>query len=105
MSDSPNGMTASAAPLPVAPAHPPFPFVRLLYAIGFGFIAWFVLHIVFVVAAVQFILLAINGRTNAELKNFCAALLRYEVEVLAYILFIREQEPFPFAPFPTAQPQ
>jgi hypothetical protein len=101
MTDAPNP-TGNAAPPPqaVVPHHPPFPVVRLLYSIGYGFIAWFVLHIIFVLAVVQFVMLAVNGRVNEELKAFCNTLLQYEWELLAFITFVRDEQPFPIGPFP-----
>ena len=101
MSDSP---TPPGSPPPpaqaVVPYHPPFPFVRLLYAFGYGFVAWFVLHIIFALAFVQFVMHVINGRANEELKSFCNTLLQYEWELLAYITFVRDEQPFPIGPFP-----
>jgi len=82
------------------PPHPPFPVVRLLYAVGYGFIAWFVLHILFLLAVVQFVVLAINGRPNEELKQFCLTLVQYLWELLAFMTFVRDEQPFPFGPFP-----
>ena len=82
------------------PQHPPFPFVRLFYSIGYGFIAWFVLHIVFLLAVVQFAVIALNGRANEELKHFCLTLVQYLWELLAFITFVRDEQPFPIGPFP-----
>jgi hypothetical protein len=82
------------------PQRPPFPIVRLFYAIGYGFIAWFVLHILFLLAFVQFVVIAINGRTNEELKHFCLTLVQYLWELLAFITFVRDEQPFPIGPFP-----
>jgi hypothetical protein len=74
--------------------------VRVLYSIGYGFIAWFVLHILFFLAVVQVAMIAINGRANDELKNFCATLIQYEWELFAFITFVRDEQPFPLGPFP-----
>lgn len=93
MSDAPN-------PQPLPPSHPPFPIVRLIYAFGYGLIAWFVLHIIFLLAFVQFVMIAINGRTHDEIKSFCATLLQYEWELIAFITFVRDEQPFPVGPFP-----
>jgi hypothetical protein len=82
------------------PERAPYPFVRLLYAFGFAVVAWFVIHIIFAVAAVQFIVLAITGRLNDELKNFGFSLVQYLWELLAFITFVRDEQPFPFGPFP-----
>jgi hypothetical protein len=97
MSDMPPNNSASSAP---SAAHPPFPFVRLLYSIGYGFVAWFVLHVLFVLAAVQFVVIAINGKVNEELKSFSLTLIQYEWELLAFIAFVRDEQPFPIGPFP-----
>jgi len=99
MSDAPNNAgPPNAAPLPVR--HPPFPIVRLLYAFGYGVIAYFVLHIIFVLAFVQFVMIAINGRVHDEIKSFCMTLIQYEWELLAFITFVRDEQPFPIGPFP-----
>ena len=103
MSDANASANATPPPgqMPVAaPPHPPFPIVRLLYAVFYGFIAWFLLHVIFVLAAVQFVIVAVNGRSNDELRAFCASLVEYEKDLLAYIVFARDAAPFPFGPFP-----
>ncbi|HEY4115300.1 MAG TPA: DUF4389 domain-containing protein [Rhizomicrobium sp.] len=99
MSDPANG-TAQAVPPPAQAAHPPFPFVRLIYAFGFGILAYFVLMVLFVMAVIQFIVLAANGRLNDELRHFCANLMQYLFELLAYITFVRDEQPFPIGRFP-----
>lgn len=100
MSDTNSTGSAPPPSQAIVPAHPPFPFVRLLYAFGFGFVAFFVMQIIFALAVVQFVMLAINGRLNDELKSFCNTLLQYEWELLAYITFVRDEQPFPIGPFP-----
>jgi Domain of unknown function (DUF4389) len=90
----------SAPPPAAAPARPPFPIARLIFALGYGLIAWFVMHIIFLLAVVQFVMLALNGRVNDELKSFCAVLLKYEWELLAFITFVTDEQPFPVGPFP-----
>ena len=80
--------------------HAPFPAARLFYAIGYGIIAWFVIHIVFLLAVIQFVVIAINGRGNDELKHFCLVLVQYLWELLAFITFVRDEQPFPLGPFP-----
>jgi hypothetical protein len=84
------------------PPHPPFPVTRLLYAIVCGVFAWIVLHVLFVLAAVQFLMQAINGKPNDDLKSFSASLAEYLRELLAYMTFAREEQPFPMGPFPKA---
>jgi hypothetical protein len=95
----PGGANAQTYPLP---AHQPFPIARLLYALGYAFVAWFVLWVVFVLAVAQFMVLVINGKPNDELKHISLSLLQYLFELLAFIVFARDERPFPFGPFPKA---
>ncbi len=99
MSDTPNAQ-GTPPPGPATPIRPPFPFVRLIYAFGYGLIAWFVLHVIFVLAVVQFVMIAVNGRVHDEIKAFCSSLLQYEWELLAFVTFVRDEQPFPIGPFP-----
>lgn len=81
-------------------AHPEFPAVRLLYALGFAIIAWFVFWLVLILGLVQFVVILVNGRANPELKDFNFSLIQYLWELLAFIVFVRDEQPFPFGPFP-----
>ncbi|MGD0190549.1 MAG: DUF4389 domain-containing protein [Rhizomicrobium sp.] len=82
------------------PARTPFPFVRLLYAIGFGLLAWLAFDLVLLLAIVQFVMFAVSGRINEELKAFSLSLVQYIWELLAFITFVRDEQPFPIGPFP-----
>ena len=95
------GADAQAIP-PQQPqvVHPPFPAARLLYSIGFGLLAYFVLVALFFLGFVQFVVFAINGRVNPELKNFSANLAQYLWELAGFIVFARDEMPFPLGPFP-----
>jgi len=79
---------------------PPFPFVRLLYAFGFAVLAWLAFWLLLVLSFIQFFVLLITGRVNEELKSFNLSLLQYLWEVFAFITFVRDDQPFPFGPFP-----
>lgn len=95
MSDVPPGAQA----LPV-PAHTPFPLARMFYALGYALMAWLVFWALVALAVIQFAVLAINGRLNDELKGFSFRLVQYLWELFAFIAFVRDEKPFPFAPFP-----
>ena len=94
-----DGTTAPQADHP-ADHRTPFPAVRLLYSLGFGIIAWFVFWITILVALVQFVVVAINGKVNDELRNFTVSLIQYLWELLAFITFVRDEQPFPIGQFP-----
>jgi len=53
-----------------------------------------------VLAVVQFVMIAVNGRVHDEIKAFCSSLLQYEWELLAFVTFVRDEQPFPIGPFP-----
>jgi hypothetical protein len=93
---------AANGPLP-QPAKMPFPIARLLYSLFFAVLAWLSLWLLLVLAAVQFIVLAITGRVNEELKTFNLNLLQYLWELIAFITFVRNDQPFPLGPFPRSQ--
>lgn len=100
MTDSQPANGAQTVP-PIQEAPPSaFPVVRLLYAIGYGFVAWFVFWILLLLGLVQFLMLALSGRVNEELRHFSVNLAQYLWELVAYILFVREEQPFPVGPFP-----
>lgn len=94
------GGGAGTVPPAGAAQRPPFPAVRLLYAIGFAVVAWFVFWIALILALAQFVVVAINGRVNDELKSFSQNLIQYLWELLAFISFVRDEQPFPIGPFP-----
>lgn len=100
MTDNHPANGADAVQPPPQASHPPFPAVRLLYAIGFGILAYIVLLILFAIGVVQFVVLAINGRVNEELKAFSVNLVQYLWELVAFITFVRDEQPFPLGPFP-----
>jgi hypothetical protein len=95
-----NTDSGTADSRPSTPARSPFPFVRLLYAIGFGLLAWLAFDLVLVLAVVQFVVFAVSGRINEELKAFSLSLVQYIWELLAFITFVRDEQPFPIGPFP-----
>src|ERR1700753_2832687 len=94
----PNGTTSVPQP-----ARAPFPGIRLLYSFGYAIIAWFVLWITFLLALIQFVVIAINAKVNEELKSFSANLVQYLWELLGFIVFARDEQPFPIGPFPKHQ--
>ena len=87
----------------VPQTRPPFPFVRLLYAMGYAVLAWVAFWILLILSALQFAVLLVTGRVNPELRSFNLGLLQYLMELFAFISFARDDRPFPFGPFPKPQ--
>ena len=101
MSDSTSGDTYAPQQGKSAERRVPFPWVRLLYAIGFGFIAWVMFWlIVLFLAPLHYIVLAITGKPNEELKEMTLRAVHYLVELLVFVTGTGEEKPFPLGPFP-----
>ena len=90
----------STAPPPAPALRQAFPFARLIYAFGFGFVAWVAFWLVLILGVLQFVTLAIMGRPNDELKHFSHNMTLYMQELLGYITLVRDEQPFPIGPFP-----
>ena len=75
--------------------------VRLLYALGVGVLGYFTFNALILLGIVQFIYIAVNKSKNEEIARFSRNLLSYLGEVLAFMLFLDDTPPFPFAPFPS----
>lgn len=73
---------------------------RLLGMVLFAFILYLTFIAYLALAALQWVYLVIEGRTNRELKAFTARLGTYAGEIFAYLGFATEKHPFPFSPFP-----
>lgn len=74
--------------------------VRLLYALGVAVLGYFTFNALVLLAVIQFFYIAVNKSRNEEISHFSKDLLSYLGEVLAFILFLSDEPPFPFAPFP-----
>lgn len=93
----PAGGTYSSSP----PPRPPFPWLRLLYAIGFAVLAWVSFWLILLLLApLHFITVAITGRPNEELKNFSLRAVHYLMELLLFVTGVRDEMPFPLGTFP-----
>lgn len=90
---------------PVAPASP-LSLSRLLYTFLFAVIGWFTFWVVLILAAVQLIAVLLNQKASEELRRTSLNVIQYLWEVLAYVSFVRDEQPFPVGPFPSyAAPQ
>jgi hypothetical protein len=96
-----SGGYGPAPPPPASPLRHPFPFARLIYAIGYAFIAWLVFWFILILALLQFITRAVTGHANDELRRFSRNMITYLLELLGYVCLVRDERPFPIGPFPT----
>jgi len=95
----PAGGAYSAPPPPLL--RQPFPWLRLIYALGFAVLAWVSFWLILLLLApLHFITLAITGRANEELRHFNLRAVHYLMELLLFVSGVREEMPFPLGPFP-----
>ena len=73
---------------------------RLLYMLGFWFLGNIAFSVAILLGGIQFIVIFLKGDKNAELARFSRNLIRYVWECLAFVVFIKEDKPFPFTSFP-----
>lgn len=73
---------------------------RLLYMAGFWFLGNIAFSLSILLGAVQLIVVFLGGDRNEELAKFSRRLITYVYECLSFIVFDRDEKPFPFGPFP-----
>ncbi|MEQ9146460.1 MAG: DUF4389 domain-containing protein [Parvibaculaceae bacterium] len=76
---------------------------RLLYMAGFWFLGNIAFSLSILLGAVQLVVVFLSGSRNEELYGFSRRLIAYVFECLSFIVFDREDKPFPFGPFPEAK--
>ena len=79
--------------------------VRLLFMILFAAI-WSVSRLVVAaVVAIQFCIVLFTGASNSRLRTFGQSLATYSYQLVAYLTFVTEEQPFPFNDWPTGPPK
>ena len=73
---------------------------RVLYMIGYGFIGYFVLMALFIVAVVQAIYTLVSGHRSDEVGSLARNLTVYLTEVMAFVSWASDEKPFPAGKFP-----
>ncbi len=74
--------------------------LRFLYMLGFGILASVAFSLALFLGVVQIVLLLTRKEKNEELLNFSRSLVAYVSECLAFIVFARDEKPFPLSKFP-----
>ena len=74
--------------------------LRLLFMVLFIALWSITRFVVFAVVILQALFLLFSGRRNARLAGFGASLAVYSYELVAYLTFASERQPFPFSDWP-----
>lgn len=75
--------------------------LRFVYMLGFGFLAHIAFSLALFLGVVQIVLLFAKKEKNEELLGFSRNLVQYVGECLAFVVFAREEKPFPLGKFPS----
>ncbi|MFA7639314.1 MAG: DUF4389 domain-containing protein [Parvibaculum sp.] len=75
--------------------------IRLLYMVAFWFLAHIAFSVAIFLAVLQFVVVLLTGEKNEELRKFSRNLIQYIWECLAFLIFAREEKPFPLGRFPS----
>jgi hypothetical protein len=75
--------------------------LRLVYMIVFGFLAHVAFSLSIFLGIVQLVVILATKEKNEELRNFSRSLVQYVGECLAFIVFARDEKPFPLGKFPS----
>lgn len=76
---------------------------RLLYMLGFWFLGNIAFSLAIFLGAVQFVVILLRGSKNEDLRGFSRNLIQYVWEALAFVVFARDEKPFPFGKFPAVK--
>ena len=74
--------------------------IRLLFMLGYGFLAYLLIWPILALAVIQFGIHLIEGIPNARLANLNWRIISYLTQILDYICYRSEQKPFPFNSLP-----
>lgn len=78
---------------------------RALYMLLFGFIGYFALWAIFLIAIVQLVVVLVAREPNEDLRGFTRNLAEYIKQIAAYLGFVSDVAPCPFSPFPRVDPE
>lgn len=79
--------------------------LRLLFMILFLALWSLSRLVVLAVVVLQFFWVALTGATNARLGAFGMSLATYSFQIIAFLTYNTEEQPFPFSDWPSGAPQ
>ena len=82
----------------------PSTWLRLLFMMLFLALWGISRVVVLAVVVLQFFWVLIGGKTNARLAAFGQSLATYTYQIVLYLTFTTEEQPFPFSDWPAGPP-
>lgn len=77
--------------------------IRLLFMILFAIVNYFVQIVSWLIAIVQFIVTIVTGKPNQNLLSLSEGLSGFSFQVLKYLMYVTDERPYPFSPWPGSE--
>lgn len=74
--------------------------IRLIYMVIFGLLMMLARAIIWVVVALQFILVLVTGKDNDNLRNLGQGLGKWVYQGVLFLTFNSDEKPYPFSDWP-----
>ena len=78
--------------------------IRLLYMIVFVLLSFVARMVIWVVAALQFLLVLITGEGNPNLRDLGQGTSKWSYQAFLFLTFNSDDKPFPFSDWPEIEP-
>lgn len=78
--------------------------LRFIYMIAYALLAHVAFSLALFLGVVQLVVILVTKEKNEELRNFSRNLVQYVGECLSFVIFTREEKPFPLGKFPVVTP-
>lgn len=75
---------------------------RVFFMIGFAILLYVGVWLALALSVLQLVVMLVNRAPNPDLGRFARGYVRYLAEVLAFLVWERDEMPFPFGRYPEA---
>ena len=77
--------------------------LRLLWMIGFSFIYYLSMKVLWIIVLVQFLFVLLTDKRSSNVTKVSRGFRNYMIQILDYINYHSSEKPFPFSDFPSSE--
>ena len=77
--------------------------LRLLWMIGFSFIYYLSMTVLWIIVLVQFLFVLLTDKRSSNVTKVSRGFRNYMIQILDYIKYHSNEKPFPFSDFPSSE--
>ena len=77
--------------------------LRLLWMIGFSFIYYLSMTVLWIIVLVQFLFVLLTDKRSSNVTKVSRGFRNYMIQILDYINYHSSEKPFPFSDFPSSE--